>query len=49
MRDARQRTMKHREHYDLDGRYHLSVAGRAFIAGIGPADAMADELNPAVT
>jgi hypothetical protein len=47
-RDARQRTVKHREPYDFDDRYHLSVGGRAFVAGIEQAAAVVDELDPAL-
>jgi hypothetical protein len=47
-RDARQRTVKHREPYDFDDRYHLSVGGRAFVAEIEQAAAVVDELDPAL-
>jgi hypothetical protein len=47
-RDARQRTVKHRQPYDFDDRYHLSVGGRAFVTKIEQAAAVVDELNPAL-
>jgi len=47
-RDARQRTVKHREPYDFDDRYHLTAAGRAFVVGIEQAAAVVDELDPAL-
>jgi hypothetical protein len=45
-RDAKQRTVKHRQPYDFDDRYHLSAAGRAFVAGVEQAAAAVDELDP---
>ena len=47
-RDARQRTVKHRQPYDFDDRYHLSAGGRAFVAEIAQAAASVDELDPAL-
>jgi VTC domain len=47
-RDARELTVKHRVPYDFDDRYHLTVAGRQFIASIDQSAAVADELELAL-
>jgi hypothetical protein len=48
-RDARGRTVKHRQPHDLARRTEVTPEGRSFVASVGPAAAAVDDLRPTLT